>query len=70
MTRKELMKKIYAHPSWDFQRRQLESLSASSLRELLDSLDSVHPQTAGDEAPELTDEDEEILDRIWAEIAK
>jgi hypothetical protein len=65
-----MLKKLYVHSTSEFRRGELESLSASSLRELLDSLESGKPEIRGDEPPELTDEEEEILDRIWAEIRR
>jgi hypothetical protein len=66
MTKREMIKRIYAHPLSNVRRGELESLSASSLRELLESPDCGRPQMRGDEPPELTEEDEKLLDRIWA----
>jgi hypothetical protein len=68
VTKKELVRRLCAHPSSGFRRRELESQSESSLRELLDSLEFKRPQPRGDEPPELTEEDERLLDQIWASI--
>jgi hypothetical protein len=70
MTKKDLIKEICAHPWSNFRQEELERLSASSLRELLDSLDSGRPQIRGDEPPELTEGDEMLLDEVWASIGK
>lgn len=70
MTKNDLIKEICKHPLSDFDKRELESLSASRLRELLDSLNSRHPHMRGDESPEITEEDEVLLDLIWSSIGK
>jgi hypothetical protein len=79
MDRTELIKRLYAHPLSEFHPGELERSSTSDLEQLLRLLnaykniprgtcleDEYHrAEITGDEPPKLTDEDEEILDRIW-----
>jgi hypothetical protein len=45
-------------------------LEGGQIVALLRRLEAIRDEMRGDEPPELTDEDEEILDRVWARLAE
>jgi hypothetical protein len=83
MTRDEMIAKIRAYNP-EYKLEELEGSDTQHLEYLLQSLEmhsaiekrnaerglSNQSQRRGDEPPELTEEDEEILDRVWARLAE
>ena len=83
MTRDEMIAKISAYNP-EYTAEELEGSDTSRLEYLLQLLEmhseierrdvergrSNLSQMRGDEPPELTDDDEEILDRVWARLAE
>jgi hypothetical protein len=76
MTRAELMERIRTY-RLDYTLEELEDSDTSRLEYILrlleahaeiESRDVSHLQRRGDEPPELAAEDEEILDRVWAQL--
>jgi hypothetical protein len=83
MTRAELIAKIRTY-SADYTLKELEGTDILRLECLLRLLEShteierredsdfrsINSQRLGDEPPELTMDDEEILNRVWAQLAE
>jgi hypothetical protein len=84
MNREELIRKLYSHPLSEFQPGELERRDTTDLGRLLRLLDGIEEAQSsydsgdnfnklrllGDEPPILTEEDEIILDSIWAKIVE